>query len=330
VSVAVEAMAALLRLAEHPQIDLINRYPFAIEAFYLSKRRRDRMGSARALQAVLNIIDDVLATAGEHPQGGTFLLAAHQYLFTGGAKTEVRQRAEKALSAFADNSHVREAIAVLMASCEPVHEIRRQVLSEEIGRLLDEARTQPGFLKEGTARRALDLARAHGLREDAGEASSLLAGISPDDYDFRVHEISVELGIEVTRKVNETMKQLCSAEPKEAWLKWALCIPPLQPFSERPDYEFSTVDRIATLAVVNSQGHVSFQAANDDDIIAFRFRQQDTYHYESMFSLILQPGLKTLLARADCVAEIEGRIDVSELFTDRQRPGPDTKSVRGP
>jgi hypothetical protein len=237
----------------------------------------------------------------------------------GRCKTDVRQRAEQALLAFSDNSYVREDIALLMASCEPLREIQRQIVAEEISRLLDEATTQPGFMKEGTARRALDLARAYGLREAAGEASRLLAGMSSADYDFKVHEFSVELGTEEARKVNDLLKQLDVVEPKEAWIKWALCFPPLHPFSERPAYEFSTVDRIATLTVFNSQGHVSFQASNDDDIIAFRFRQQDNYHYESIFSLILRHGLKTLLARTECIAEIERRINGSELFTDKGR-----------
>ncbi|QSZ52776.1 hypothetical protein RI444_18275 [Paenarthrobacter sp. AT5] len=319
VSIAAEATAALLRLAAHPDIDLINRYPFAVEAFHLSKQRRDPSGRARALQALLTIIDEVLATAATDPQGGTFLLAARQYLFAGGSKSDVRQRAEQALLAFSDNSYVREDIALLMVSCEPLREIQRQIVGEEISRLLDEAATQPGFMKEGTARRALDLARTYGLREAAGEASTLLAGMSPADYDFRVREFSVELGAEEAREVNDLLKHLDVAEPKDAWTKWALCFPPLHPFSQRPAYEISTVDRIATLAVVNSQGHVSFQASNDDDIIAFRFRQQDNYHYQSIFSLILRHGLKTLLARTECVAEIERRINGSELFTDKGR-----------
>lgn len=189
------------------------------------------------------------------------------------------------------------------------------IIAEQLRALIAAANSREAFLKESLLRQVLATARAQGLREVAGEASSALAQIRPEDYDIKATEFSWKLDKKTRAEVEGFLATLQQGSPEEAWATWASQIPLFLPSDQRPPHEFQISDRIATLTEVNRAGHVSFQARSDEDIIRYRHHEEDRRLYEFQLQLVIGPGLLVLLNRPECVAALTQRLKGSPLFT---------------
>jgi hypothetical protein len=310
------AVDAYLDLAEHPQLDRIEQYALAAKAFDVARRLGDetRMDAARA--RLLAIVDEaIVATSPEHAEGGTILRALEYFVFSGGTKAEADAQLRRALPLFEDDWHLRRELAVFLGSLQETKVESDGILSEHLRALITQANTRDGFLREGLLRQILATARAQGLRDVAGEASSALAQIRPEDYDFRVSEFSWELNEETRGQVQRFRELVQTSPPDNAWSIWASKTPAFLPIAERPPYEFQLADQIATLSEVNRAGHVSFQASSDDDIIRYRHHEEDRRLYEYQFQLVIGPGLLILLNRPECITALTDQLERSQLFT---------------
>ena len=305
-----------MRLSRHPDIELINQYPFAVKAHELAKLRGAETSMSGAKGILLAIVDDVLAKASDEPEGGTFLLTIRQYKRVGGDKKETRDRADLALERFQGDWHLRRELALFRASLEDDAELGNAIVRAELERLIAEADTREGLLKENLLREVLSTARAHGLRDIAGLASSNLAGLTSEDYELKAHEMSVRLAPDEAKQVRDTIQAIQEAATSEAWATWANITPEFLPREKRASYEFRIVDRIATLSEINRRGHVSFVAETDDQIIEYRNHQHDRQHYEILYSLLIGPGLEILLSRNDCKELLYRTLSKNPLLTD--------------
>lgn len=310
------AVDAYLDLAKEPQVDRIEQYTLAAKAFDVARRLGDdtRKNSARA--RLLAIADEAIATTSPaHAEGGTILRTLEYFVFSGGTKAEAEARLRQALPLFEDDWHLRRELALLLGSLQDTKVESDGILSDHLRALIAQASTRDGLLREGLLRQVLATARAQGLRDVAGEASSALAQIRPEDYDFKVSEFSWELDEETREQVQRFRELLEASPPDEAWSIWAGKTPAFLPSAERSPYEFTLADQIATLTEVNRAGHVSFQASSDDDIIRYHHHEEDRRLYEFQFQLAIGPGLLILLSRRECVAALAERLERSPLFT---------------
>lgn len=313
---AAGAVDAYLDLAEDPQLDRIEQYALAAEAFDVARRLGDDARKAATRARLLAIVDEAIdATSPEHAEGGTILRALDYFVFCGGTKAEADARLRQALPLFENDWHLRRELALLLSSLQRTKAESDGILSEHLRALIAQAGTREGFLREGLLRQVLATARAQGLRDVAGEASSGLAQIRPEDYDFKVSEFSWKLDEETRGQVERFRELLRTSPPDEAWAIWASKTPAFLPAAERQPYEFQLADRIATLAEVNRAGHVSFQASSDDDIIRYRHHEEDRRLYEYQFQLVIGPGLLILLNRPECITALTERLERSPLFT---------------
>jgi hypothetical protein len=308
---------AYLNLASDSQLDRIEQYSLAANAFDVARRLGDETRTDAARARLLTIVDEALAaTTPEHPEGGTILRALEYFVFCGGTKGEADARLRRALPLFEDDWHLRRVLAIFLSSLQPTKEESDGILSEHLRALITQATTRDGFMKEALLRQVLATARAQGLRDVAGVASSALAQIRPEDYDFKVSEFSWKLDEETRDQVKQFLELLRSAPPDEAWALWASKTPTFLPSTERPPYEFSVSDRIATLTEINRAGHVSFQAGSDGEIVRYHHHKEDRRLYEYQFQLVIGPGLPILLSRPECIAALTNRLERSPLFTE--------------
>ena len=316
IEIAASAVDAYLDLAEAPQLDRIEQYALAAKAFDVARRLGDDARKDAARARLLAIVDEAIAaTSPEHAEGGTILRALEYYVFCGGTKAEADARLRRALPLFEDDWHLRRELALLLGSLQETKAEADDILSEHLRALIAQAGTREGFLKEGLLRQVLATARAQGIRDVAGEASSALAQIRPEDYDFKVSEFSWEVEAETRNQVEHFRELVRTSPPDEAWAIWAGKTPTFLPAAERQPYEFQLADQIATLTEVNRAGHVSFQADSDDDTIRYRHHEEDRRLYEYQFQLVIGPGLHILLNRPECITELAERLEQSPLFT---------------
>jgi hypothetical protein len=306
---------AYLQLAEDAQIERIEQYTLAAAAYHLASRLGDDSRKEAARARLLAIVDEALAVAPEHLEGGTVLRSLEYFLFCGGARTEADARLRLAIPLFQADWHLRRELALLLGSLQDTKEAADAIIADQLRELIVEAGTREAFLKEALLRQVLATARAQGLRDVAGEASSALAQIRPEDYDFKATEFSWELDGETRAARDQFLTAVRQAPPEEAWATWASQTPSFLPSGERPPYEFRVTDRIATLGEVNRAGHVSFEARSDDDIVRYRHHEDDRRLYEFQFQILIGPGLSVLLSRPECVTALGERLSDSPLFT---------------
>lgn len=316
IEIAASAVDAYLDLAEASQLDRIEQYALAAKAFDVARQLGDDARKNAARARLLAIVDEAIAaTSPEHAEGGTILRALEYFIFCDGTKAEADARLRQALPLFEDDWHLRRELALLLSSLQETKAESDGILSEHLRALIAQASTREGFLREGLLRQILATARAQGLRDVVGEASSALAQIRPEDYDFKVSEFSWDLDEETRGQVERFRELVQTSPPDEAWAIWASKTPAFLPAAERQPYEFQLADRIATLAEVNRAGHVSFQASSHDDIVRYRHHEEDRRLYEYQFQLVIGPGLLILLNRPECITALAERLEQSPLFT---------------
>lgn len=311
-----DAADAYLQLASDTNLERIEQYALAARAFDVGRRLRDtgRQDAARA--RLLAIVDEALAaTTPENPEGGTILRTLEYFVFCGGSVLKADERLRAALPLFESDWHLRRELALLLATLQESKVDADRIVTEHLRALIVQAASRDGFLREALLRQVLATARAQGLKDVAGEASSALAQIRPEDYDFKTTEVSWEPDEETRAQVERFLGLLRTSPPEQAWAIWASKTPEFLPSSERPPYEFQVVDQIATITEVNRAGHVSFRASSDDDIVRYRHHEEDRRLYEYQFQLVIGPGLLVLLNRAECVAALVEKGACSPLFT---------------
>ncbi|MBF4513281.1 hypothetical protein ITJ66_12395 [Plantibacter sp. VKM Ac-2885] len=307
---------AYLQLARDPNLDRVEQYVLAARAFNVGRRLDDTSTQDATRTRLLEIVDESLAaTTAENSEGGTILRTLEYLVFCGGSKSEADARVRAALPLFEGDWHLRRELALFLATLQESKDDADYIVAEHLRGLIAQADSRDGFLKEALLRQVLATARAQGLRDVAGEASSALAQIRPEDYDFKTSEFSWKLDEETRGQVERFLGLLGTSPPEQAWAIWASKAPEFLPSSERPPYEFQIVDQIATITEVNRAGHVSFQANSDDDIVRYRHHEEDRRLYEYQFQLVIGPGLLVLLNRPECVAALRDRCTRSPLFT---------------
>lgn len=307
---------AYLQLASNPDVNRIEQYAFAARAFDIARRLHDMVRQDAVRLRLLSIVDEALAaTTPETPEGGTILRALEFFVFCGGSRSEADGRLRAALPHFERDWHLRRELALFLATLQESKDDADQIVAEHLRALIAQASSRDGFLKESLLRQVLATARARGLRDVAGEASSALAQIRPEDYDFKTSEFSWRLEKETRVQVERFLGLLQTAPAEKAWAIWSSKTPEFLPSSERPPFEFQIADQIATLTEVNRAGHVSFQANSDDDIVRYHHHEDDRRLYEYQFQLVIGPGLLILLNRPECVAALQERVARSSLLT---------------
>lgn len=312
VQTARDAVAALLRLAVDNEVAASQRSQFAVQAHYLAKRLKDLPAQQNAVQALNDVLTGLL-TSSDEP--GTFLRTAAQLRRLAGKSASLTEMLAEAINTYASNSLLREQLVMLLASSVS-NQRALEELGAEVSRLLDEAAGQPGFLREETIRRALRLARTSGLKELAGKASTALASMRPEDFDFKEHEIPVSIQGEERTGLRDLHSQFASdPDVFSMWATWCAQFPPFVPHESREPYQPSLADQIATITVVSPGGHVIFQPRTPEELQTYRFKEDDGRYLSLIYGFITGPGLSVLLSRPDMLDELERLIDVSTLFS---------------
>ncbi len=202
----------------------------------------------------------------------------------------------------------------MLVSLVGTPEARAAVAGDEIARLIADAASQSGFLRETTLRRALTLARQSGQRVQAGEVSTLLAAISPDEYDFKVFEHDFTIPGDEVRAVLAPFQP--GQDPHRGFARLGLLIPKFLPADQRPERPLSVADLLATPVNISSHGHAEYSPSTEAQRATYRSRQEDMMEFQVHYNFILQ-GLRDMLARPDALAEFRDKIDSSALLSDK-------------
>lgn len=313
-AVADAAIDALLEIGTDTTIQPMERYGHLVAAVDLAKRRKDDARFASTLHALLALADEVLGLGTDDQQPGTLMLTIEHYLLLGGDDVQAIPRLEAAITTFAGHSHARQDIAAMLVSLVGTPEARAAVAGDEIARLIADAASQSGFLRETTLRRALTLARQSGQRVQAGEVSTLLAAISPDEYDFKVFEHDFTIPGDEVRAVLAPFQP--GQDPHRGFARLGLLIPKFLPADQRPERPLSVADLLATPVNISSHGHAEYSPSTEAQRATYRSRQEDMMEFQVHYNFILQ-GLRDMLARPDALAEFRDKIDSSALLSDK-------------
>lgn len=293
------AFDAYLQLAADPTVEHYERHVLFAHSGRLASQLKDDAKVETVRRCLERLLDETLALPRKEP--GTFLRSLDVFLRFDGDEDFVRERLASAADMYAD-SLTRAEITEQRARLSDDPAVAAGLRREHLDRLIDEASLlQETFAREQMLREAQAFARRHGFRDAVGTISSLLRAIKPEDYELKILELDHPFDDDALAKRRALLAELETAAPPKAWRIWAGLIPSLSPEGERPPYELTVADRIATLRVINRQGHVAFVATNDDETRKYRQREQDQLLYNYNAQLLIWPGLAALLDRHECV-----------------------------
>lgn len=305
---------AFLELSQDHTTVPYDRYCLLVAAVDLASRRRDDTRKQLGLRAFLQLVDEVLALGPEDEQPGTVMLTIGHFLLLGGDRDDAQSRLEAAIDVFASHSHARQDIAGMLAGLAATPEEGAGIADAEITRLLADAESQPGFLKENTLRRAMSLARSSGLRERAGEVSVQLAAITPDDYDLKSFTHTYTLS------GDEIRGMLAAYQPgqpiRTGFLTLGSRFPRFLPADERGEFPISVMEQIATPSLISGHGHTEHVASSEAQRLTYRYRREDMMEFQIQYPFILD-GLRLMLDQSDGLAEFRSAIDGSPVLSDK-------------
>jgi len=308
------AFDGYLELAADPAVDKYGRHTVLAHAGRVASRLHDDAKLDLVRRLLGQLLDETLALPSAEP--GTFLRSMDVFLQLNGDEESARQRLATAADVYAD-SYTRAEIAELRAGLSKDPTLAAELRREHVDRLIGEATLlQETFAREHMLREAQAFARQHGFRDAVGTISSLLRAIRPEDYDLKILDLDHTFDDDALAKRQALRARLETATPPDAWRIWARLFPSLPPENERPPYELTVADRIATLTVINKQGHVTFVATNDDDVRRYRQREQDQLLYSYNAQLLIWPGLATLLDRPECVTAWHDAVSAAGALAD--------------
>lgn len=308
------AFDAYLELAADPAIENYDRHVLLAHAGRLASHLSDDSRLEIVRRLLGEHLDETLALSNAEP--GTFLRSLDVFLRFNGDAEFAQERLATAADVYTD-SLIREEIVEHRAHLCGDASVAEALRREHLDRVIDDAiNTRETLAREHILREAQAFARRHGFRDAVGAISSSIRAIKPEDYELKIAELAHTFDEEALAKRQALRMNLETALPADAWRTWAGLFPHLPPDSERPPYELTVADRIATLTVINPQGHVAFVPSNDDEIRRYRQREQDQLLYYYNAQLLIGPGLAELLDRPECVTAWHEAVGAAAALVD--------------
>lgn len=311
--IAERALASAIRYGADPENDVWERYRMLAGALDLTSRLRDDEQRTTALAALLEAADLVIAPS-EMPGrgGGTAHDLLRLYIANGGAPAEAVPRIEAAIREFGDQSRARTELALLLESTAKDDASRRMIVGEELDRLIAEADSHNGLMRDQLLREAQQLARSRGLTSHIRAVGVRLAQMTVDDFDLKEHDVHVQIPGGMYRAV---MAPFAEDRSPEESLKGLLGLFP--PFTPAPESrERSVIELIASPVQISTQGLVTHAPSSEEELQEY-WQRHDEYTLSQFYVGFLDAALQELVKREDFVKLVLALIESSELLTEK-------------
>jgi hypothetical protein len=254
------AVDAYLQLAD--TLETMNLVDCLSRAIEIGAEIGDDERVARAVQDAVGVIETEIAEASERRPGIPLnLLEDIAALKPERRPANLMDLIEAAGERYGDDPWIAQSVSELRASLSSAEE-RATLMVEQVERWRAEAQKGDGLLRYAHLQHALELARKHGLTEQAKAILVELQSITPEDLDLKTISAEVKIPRE---QIDPYIKSFGQQESWQAALeRFGVAGPPVKAEIEQSAPE-TTISRIIPTQVLGSESSLIFDTADEKD-----------------------------------------------------------------
>lgn len=300
------AVDAYLQLAETLKtMDLVDALSRALE---IGNEIGDDERVASAVQRAVETIESEIADTNERRPGIPLNLLEDIMALTVERRPEsLMDLVEATGKRYDDDPWIAQSASELKASLLPPEE-RRPLALEQVERWRSEAQKVDGLLRHVHLQHALEIARQHGLTEEARVILVELQSITPEDLDLKTVTASVTISRE---KIDPYIKSFGEQDSWRTALEhFGAAGPPVNPSPPQQPATEGSLSRIFPTQILGSQSSLIFRAfeAEDHDRLDASRREVVQIQLWGTFAVEILETIRDSFGRPD-------RGDLIDFFT---------------